>query len=155
MCQWMFRYKDWPSWKWLGSSSYMMKNFSSVQDWVNCFRDSLHGSRKPVFFLLYLWKLFDHSLLNIERSHWWKQENGTKLPKLRHMHIWKLNFMLVLICVSYSSIVVKFLYGAHPQHHGAANRQRKLTVTKFIQNVYRILTWLPYVPSDVLINIYL
>ena len=26
----------------------------------------------------------------------------------------------------------------------------KLAVTKFIQNVYRILTWLPYVPSDVI-----
>ena len=38
---------------------------------------------------------------------------------------------LFVICVSYSSIVVKFLCGAHPQHHGAANKQRKLTVTLY------------------------
>ena len=42
---------------------------------------------------------------------------------------------LFVICVSYSSIVVKFLCGAHPQHHGAANRQRKLTVTLFIMTI--------------------
>ena len=51
---------------------------------------------------------------------------------------------LLVICVSYSSIVVKFLCGAHPQHHGAANRQRKLTVTLFIMTIVSLLTWLPY-----------
>ena len=68
------------------------------------------------------------------------------------IYLWQLYcwFCLLVIYVSYSSIIVKFLYGAYPQHHGAANRQRKLTVTKFIQNVYRILTWVPYVPSDVI-----
>ena len=51
---------------------------------------------------------------------------------------------LFVICVSYSSIVVKFLCGAHPQHHGAANRQRKLTVTLFIMTIVSLLAWLPY-----------
>ena len=51
---------------------------------------------------------------------------------------------LFVICVSYSSIVVKFLYGAHPQHHGAANRQRKLTVTLFIMTIVSLLMWLPF-----------
>ena len=51
---------------------------------------------------------------------------------------------LLVICVSYSSIVVKFLCGAHPQHHGAANRQRKLTVTLFIMTIVSLLMWLPY-----------
>ena len=51
---------------------------------------------------------------------------------------------LFVICVSYSSIVVKFLCGAHPQHHGAANRQRKLTVTLFIMTIVSLLTWLPH-----------
>ena len=51
---------------------------------------------------------------------------------------------LLVICVSYSSIVVKFLCGAHPQHHGAANRQRKLTVTLFIMTIASLLMWLPY-----------
>ncbi|CAH3192003.1 unnamed protein product [Porites evermanni] len=51
---------------------------------------------------------------------------------------------LFVICVSYSSIVVKFLCGAHPQHHGAANRQKKLTVTLFIMTIVSLLMWLPY-----------
>ncbi|CAH3183541.1 unnamed protein product [Porites lobata] len=51
---------------------------------------------------------------------------------------------LLVIFVSYSSIVAKFLCGAHPQHHGAANRQRKLTVTLFIMTIVSLLTWLPY-----------
>ena len=52
---------------------------------------------------------------------------------------------LFVIFVSYSSIVVKFLCGAHPQHHGAANRRRKLTVTLFIMTIVSLLMWLPYV----------
>ena len=51
---------------------------------------------------------------------------------------------LFVIFVSYSSIAVKVLCGAHPQHHGAANRQRKLTVTLFIMTIISILMWLPY-----------
>ena len=51
---------------------------------------------------------------------------------------------LFVVCVSYSSIVVKFLCGVHPQHQGAANRQRKLTVTLFIMTIVSLLMWLPY-----------
>ena len=51
---------------------------------------------------------------------------------------------LFVICVSYSSIVVKFLCGTHPQHHGGANRQRKLTVTLFIMTIVSLLMWLPH-----------
>ena len=51
---------------------------------------------------------------------------------------------LFVTCVSYASIVVKFLCGAHPQHHGAANRQRKLIVTLFIMTIVSLLMWLPY-----------
>ena len=49
---------------------------------------------------------------------------------------------LFVICVSYSSIAVKFLCGVHPQHHGAANRQRKLTVTLFLMTIASLLMWL-------------
>ena len=38
-------------------------------------------------------------------------------------------FCLFVICVSYACISIKFVCGAYPQHHGAVNRQRKLTVT--------------------------
>ena len=51
---------------------------------------------------------------------------------------------LLVICVSYSSIVVKFLCGAHPQHHGAVRRQGKLTVTLFIMTIVSLLMWLPH-----------
>ena len=51
---------------------------------------------------------------------------------------------LLVVCVSYSSIVVKFLCGAYLQHHGAANRQRKLTVTLFIMTIVSLLMCLPY-----------
>ena len=63
-----------------------------------------------------------------------------------HFYVWQSYCCLCLfvICVSYSSIVVKFLCGAHPQHHGAANRQRKLTVTLFIMTIASLLMWLPH-----------
>ena len=64
----------------------------------------------------------------------------------RHLYLWQSYccLCLLVICVSYSSIVVKFLCGAHPQHHGAANRQRKLTVTLFIMTIVSLLMWLPF-----------
>ena len=63
-----------------------------------------------------------------------------------HFYLWQSYccLCLLVICVSYSHIVVKFLCGAHPQHHGAANRQRKLTVTLFIMTIASLLMWLPY-----------
>ena len=54
-------------------------------------------------------------------------------------------FCLFVICVSYACISIKFLCGAHPQHHGAVNRQRKLTVTLFIMTTVSLLLSLPLV----------
>ena len=50
---------------------------------------------------------------------------------------------LVIICVSYTSIV-KVRCGAQPQHHGAATRERKLTMTLLIVTVVSLLFYLPY-----------
>ena len=63
-----------------------------------------------------------------------------------HLFFWQSYCCLCLfvICVSYSSIVVKFLCGAHPQRHGAANSQKKLTVTLFIMTIVSLLMWLPH-----------
>ncbi|CAH3194831.1 unnamed protein product [Porites evermanni] len=63
-----------------------------------------------------------------------------------HIYFWNSYscLCLLVICVSYSSIVVKFLCGGHPQHHGADNRQRKLTVTLFIMTIVSSLMWLPH-----------
>ena len=57
---------------------------------------------------------------------------------------------LVVICVSYTSIALKFWCGTRPPSHGAANRQRKLTVTLFIMTIVSLLLWLPYVISTFL-----
>ena len=52
---------------------------------------------------------------------------------------------LIIIFVSYTSILFKFRFGAHPQRHcAAALRQRKLTVTLFITTLVSLLLWLPY-----------
>ena len=51
---------------------------------------------------------------------------------------------LFVICACYASIIVKICCGARPQHHGAARRQRKLTVTLLIMTIVSLLLWLPY-----------
>ena len=51
----------------------------------------------------------------------------------------------IVIRVSYNSIALKFWCGTRPPSHGAANRQRKLTVTLFIMTIVSLLLWLPYV----------
>ena len=55
---------------------------------------------------------------------------------------------LLIICVSYTSIVIKVRCGAQPQHHGAASRERKLTMTLLIVTVVSMLLYLPDTISD-------
>ena len=54
-------------------------------------------------------------------------------------------FVLLIICVSYTSIVIKVRCGAQPQHHGAASRERKLTMTLLIVTVVSLVLYLPHV----------
>ena len=64
-----------------------------------------------------------------------------------HLYILESYCLLCLIVtfVSYTSILFKFRFGAHPQRHCvAALRQRKLTVTLFITTLVSLLLWLPY-----------
>ena len=49
----------------------------------------------------------------------------------------------LIICVAYTSIVIKVRCGAQPQHHGAASRERKLTMTLLIVTVVSLLFYLP------------
>ena len=51
---------------------------------------------------------------------------------------------LSIICVSSACIVCKVRFGAQPQHHGAASRERKLTITLLIVTVVSLLLYLPY-----------
>ena len=51
---------------------------------------------------------------------------------------------LLVTCACYASIIVKICCGARPQHHGAVNGQRKLTVTLFIMTIVSLLLWLPF-----------
>ncbi|XP_068705278.1 histamine H2 receptor-like [Montipora foliosa] len=61
------------------------------------------------------------------------------------------SFELLIICVSYSSIVIKVRCGAQPKHHGAASRERKLTVTLLIVTVASLLVFLPAITFALLI----
>ncbi|XP_074634173.1 pinopsin-like [Acropora palmata] len=52
---------------------------------------------------------------------------------------------LFVILVSYTSIAIRIMRRNQPLHHGASNRERKLTKTMFIATVASILLTLPYV----------
>ncbi len=70
-----------------------------------------------------------------------------EFKKKKYFYLWNsFNLIcLLVICISYASIVVKVRWGAHPQHHGAASRERKLTMTLLIVTFVSLLLWLPYV----------
>ena len=57
---------------------------------------------------------------------------------------------LLMTCISYVSIAIKVRWGAQPQHHHAASRERKLTMTLFIVTFVSLLMWLPFVISSFL-----
>ena len=61
--------------------------------------------------------------------------------------LWNLfnSLCLLIISVSYSSILIKVRCGAQPQHHGAVSRERKLTMTLFIVTFASLMMWLPYI----------
>ena len=63
-----------------------------------------------------------------------------------YQYLWPSYSLLCLfvICACYASIIVKICCGARPQHHGAARRQRKLTVTLLIMTIVSVLLWLPF-----------
>ena len=64
-----------------------------------------------------------------------------------HLYLMESHCCLCLIVtfVSYTSILFKFRFGAHPQRHcAAALKQRKLTITLFITTLVSLLLWLPY-----------
>ena len=74
---------------------------------------------------------------------------GVELLYLNGYHLYILEsfclLCLTVTFVSYTSILFKFRFGAHPQRHcAAALRQRKLTVTLFITTLVSLLLWLPY-----------
>ena len=59
-------------------------------------------------------------------------------------------FCLLIILFLYSSIAIKIVCGNQPHHHGATNRERKLTKTLFIVTVVSLLLTLPYVIFQIL-----
>ena len=62
-----------------------------------------------------------------------------------HSRITFISICLFIIYISYISIVIKVRCGAQPQEHGAASRERKLTMTLLIVTVVSLLSYLPYV----------
>ena len=77
-----------------------------------------------------------------------------KLYYADYLHVTFISISLLIICVSYTSIVIKVRCGAQPQRHGATSRERKLTITLLIMTVVSLLLYLPYVIAYyVLLNI--
>ncbi len=70
-----------------------------------------------------------------------------ELKKKKYFYLWNSfnSIFLLIICISYASIVFKVRCGGQPQHHGAASRERKLTMTLLIVTFVSLLLWLPYV----------
>ena len=74
---------------------------------------------------------------------------GVELPYLIGYHLYILEscclLCLIVTVVSYTSVLIKFRFGDHPQRHCAVLlRQRKLTFTLFITSLVSLLLWLPY-----------
>ena len=51
--------------------------------------------------------------------------------------------VLLVICVSYILVYIKVCCGPNLQHHGAANREKQLTVTFVLVTIVSLVTWLP------------
>lgn len=51
--------------------------------------------------------------------------------------------VLLVICVSYILVYFKVRCGPNLQHHGAANREKQLTVTLLVVTLVSLVTWLP------------
>ena len=67
-------------------------------------------------------------------------------PSIRYfLLISFIGLCLLIILVAYVSIVIKVRCGAQVQHHGAASRERKLTMTLLIVTVVSLLVYLPFV----------
>ncbi|XP_067055393.1 tachykinin-like peptides receptor 86C [Acropora muricata] len=70
---------------------------------------------------------------------------------LEHSHLFFMSYLsiyslcLFVILIAYTSIAVRIMFGNQLDHHGARNRERKLTNTLFIATVTSILLTLPYV----------
>ena len=60
------------------------------------------------------------------------------------------SFCLLVILVSYTSIAIKIICGNQQHHHGASNRETKLTMTLFIVTVASLLLTLPYIIFEIL-----
>ena len=70
--------------------------------------------------------------------------SGRQVPLPLYLWLSYCCLCLLVICVSYTSIAVRYWCAARPQHHGAISRQRKLTVTLLIMTIVSLLFWLPY-----------
>ena len=62
--------------------------------------------------------------------------------------------VLLVICVSYILIYIKVRCGPNLQHHGAANREKQLTVTLVFVTIVSLVTWLPGVVLYIIVYNY-
>ena len=81
-------------------------------------------------------------------------EKWDKKSELLYYNIRSALFLLVLlvICVSYILIYIKVRCRPNLQHHGAANREKQLTVTLVVVTLVSLLTCLPGVVLFILVQ---
>ena len=60
--------------------------------------------------------------------------------------------VLLVICVSYILIYIKVRCGPNLHHHGAANREKQLTVTLVVVTIVSLVTWLPGVVLFIVVH---
>ena len=65
-------------------------------------------------------------------------------PTLHLMFVLIVSCILLTVCVSYSSIWLKFKFGKRPANNVSAAQERKLTVSLLIVTVVSLITSLPY-----------
>ena len=70
------------------------------------------------------------------------------------VYVWgsAISICLFVICISYVIIAVKLSCRTHPQHHGAARRERKLTKTLSLVTVVSLLSLLDFT-TDIMISL--
>ena len=59
--------------------------------------------------------------------------------------------VFLVICVSYILIYIKVRCGPNLQHRGAANREKKMTLTLVVVTIVSLVTWLPGVVFFILV----
>ena len=95
--------------------------------------------------------LVDFAPLMLNAAEKWNVQSGSLFYNIRSSLCL---LVLLVICVSYILIYIKVRCGPNLQHHGAANREKQLTVTLVVVTIVSLVTWLPGVVLYIIVYNY-